>query len=170
MNEKLVAKTLVLYLLKLYLLFKLLSLACLVFKFVVLCCSGGCQLSFPVSTVTHSGCWMEITSRNKSWKDGDQCLSPVRGCDRLGEEGLSKMKLPRWLPWGVRSSTPPGGNALICAVDVAMSAESVWCRCRATKAPVASETQLIMCCSKVIYNGPLVLSWFSTPQAVCVSR
>ena len=65
MNEKLVAKTLVLYLLKLYLLFKLLSLACLVFKFIVLCCSRGCRLSCPVSTVAYSGCWVEITSRNR---------------------------------------------------------------------------------------------------------
>ena len=65
MNEKLVAKTLVLYLLKLYLLFKLLLLACLVFKFVVLCCSGGHRLSCPVSTVAYSGCWMKITSRNR---------------------------------------------------------------------------------------------------------
>ena len=65
MNEELIAKTRVLYLLKLYLLFKLLSLACLVFRFIVLCCFGGCQLSRPVSTVTYSVCWMEITSRNR---------------------------------------------------------------------------------------------------------
>ena len=64
-NEELVVKTLVLYLLKLYLLFKLLSLACLVFKSVVLCCSGGHRLSCPVLTVAYSVCWMEITSRNR---------------------------------------------------------------------------------------------------------
>ena len=51
-NEEFIAKTLVLYLLKLYLLFKLLPLACLVFEFTVLCCSGRCQLSRLVLTVT----------------------------------------------------------------------------------------------------------------------
>ena len=50
------------------------------------------------------------------------------------------MKLPRWIPWGDQLSTLLGGNALICAVDVAMSAESVQHSCRATKAPVANET------------------------------
>ena len=53
---------------------------------------------------------------------------------------VKKMKLPRQIPWGVKLSTLPGGNALICAVDVAMSAESVQCHCRATKTPVANET------------------------------
>ena len=52
----------------------------------------------------------------------------------------------------------PGGSALICAVDVAMSAESVQHHCRAAKALVANETQLIVCGSKVIYDGPLILS------------
>ena len=82
---------------------------------------------------------------------------PIRGCGHLGEEGLLKMKLPRQLPWGVKSSTPPGGNALIYAVDMAMSAECIRRHCRATKALVANKTQLIMCCSKVIYDGPLIL-------------
>ena len=53
---------------------------------------------------------------------------------------LSKMKLSRWTPWKVKLSTLSGGNALICAVDVAMSAESVRRCCRATKALVANET------------------------------
>ena len=82
---------------------------------------------------------------------------PVQGCGRLGEEGLLKIKLLRWLPWGVKSSTPPGGNTLIYAVDVAMSAECILRHCRATKALVTNKTQLIMCCSKVIYDGPLIL-------------
>ena len=140
MNEELVVKTHVLYLLKLYLLFKLLSLACLVFKFIVLCCFGGCQLSCPVSTVMYSVCWMEITSRNRVEGMAVNILSPVQDCDRFGEEGLSKMKLPRQTPWSVKLSAPPGGNVLICAVNVAMSAESVQRHCRATKAPVANET------------------------------
>ena len=67
------------------------------------------------------------------------------------------MKSPQWTLGGVKLSTLPGGNALIGAVYVAMSAESVHCHRRAAKAPVANETQLIMCCSKVIHNGPLVL-------------
>ena len=51
----------------------------------------------------------------------------------------------------------PWGNALIYAVDTAMSAECIRHHCRATKAPVTNKTQLIMCCSKVIYDGPLIL-------------
>ena len=85
------------------------------------------------------------------------------------EKGLSKMKLPRWTPWSVRVSTPSGGNALISAVNVAMSAESVRHHCRATIASLTNETQLIVCGSKVVHNGPLILSQFPTPQAVCES-
>ena len=55
-------------------------------------------------------------------------------------KGSVKTKLPRWTPWGDQLSTLLGGNALICAVDVAMSAESVQHSCRATKALVANET------------------------------
>ena len=87
-----------------------------------------------INTFSHSRLW-------PSWRGG-----PVK-----------KMKLPRQLPSGVKSSTPPGGNALIYAVDVAMSVECIQCCCRATKAPVANKTQLIMCCPKVVYNGPLIL-------------
>ena len=130
MNEKLVVKTLILYLLKLYLLFKLLSLACLVFKFIVLCCCGGHRLGCPVSTVAYSGCWMEITSRNRVERMVINTFFPFEVVAILGKRACQKkkqkkMKLPRWLPWGVGLSTPPGGNALICAVNVAMSAESV---------------------------------------------
>ena len=50
------------------------------------------------------------------------------------------MKLPRQTPWSVKLSAPPGGNALICAVNVAMSAESVQHCCRATKVLVTNET------------------------------
>ena len=53
---------------------------------------------------------------------------------------LSKMQLSRRTPWKVKLSTFPGGNTQICAVDVAMSAESVQHHCRATKAPVTNET------------------------------
>ena len=35
------------------------------------------------------------------------------------------MKLPEQTPWGDQLSTLLGGNTLICAVDVAMPAESV---------------------------------------------
>ena len=65
---------------------------------------------------------------------------PLKIATILGNEGLSKKKLLRWIPWGVKLSTLPGGNALICAVNVAMSVESVQCHCGATKAPVANET------------------------------
>ena len=54
--------------------------------------------------------------------------------------GPVKTKLPRWIPWGDQLSTVLGGNALICAVDVAMSVESVQRSCRATKAPVTNDT------------------------------
>ena len=54
--------------------------------------------------------------------------------------GPVKTKLPRQIPWGDQLSTLLGGNALICAVDVAMSVESVRHSCRATKALVANET------------------------------
>ena len=40
-------------------------------------------------------------------------------------KGSVKMKLPRWTPWGDQLSTLLGGNTLICAVNAAMSAESV---------------------------------------------
>ena len=53
--------------------------------------------------------------------------------------------------------SPWGGNTLIYAVDMAMSAECIQHHGRATKATVTNKTQLIMCCSKVIYDGPLVL-------------
>ena len=58
----------------------------------------------------------------------------------LGKGGPIQMKLPKQTPWGDQLSTLLGGNALICAVDVAMPAESVQCSCRATKALVANET------------------------------
>ena len=50
------------------------------------------------------------------------------------------MKLPRWTPSGDKLRTLLGGNALICAGDAAMSAESVCHSCRTTKALVAYET------------------------------
>ena len=50
------------------------------------------------------------------------------------------MKLPRWTPWGDKLRTLLGGNALICAGDVAMLVESVHHSCRTTKALVAYET------------------------------
>ena len=39
--------------------------------------------------------------------------------------GHVQMKLPKQTPWGDQLSALLGGNALICAVDVAMPAESV---------------------------------------------
>ena len=66
-------------------------------------------------------------------------------------------RLPWQIPGGVRLSTLPGGSALIGTVDVAMLAESVCHHCRAAKASVANESQLIMCCSEVIHDSPLIL-------------
>ena len=86
MNEKLIAKTLVLYLLKLYLLFKLLLLAYLVFKFVVLCCSRG----HPVSTVAYSGCWVEITSRNRVERMVINASLPFEVVTVLGKKACQK--------------------------------------------------------------------------------
>ena len=54
-------------------------------------------------------------------RDGSQHLSPTQDCDPVKK----KTKLSRQTPWKVKLSILPGGNALICAVDVAMSAESV---------------------------------------------
>ena len=49
------------------------------------------------------------------------------------------MKLPRQTPLGDKLRTLLGGNALICAGDVAMLEESVCHSCRTTKALVAYE-------------------------------
>ena len=121
-----VATTFVLYLLKLYFVQTLIigSIG-LVFKFVVLCCSGGYQLSHPVSTVAYSGCWMKMTSRSRVEKMAINAFSHSRLWPSWRRGPVKKMKLPRQLPWGVKSSTPPGGNALIYAVDMAMSAECI---------------------------------------------
>ena len=54
-------------------------------------------------------------------------------------------------------STPSGGNALIKTIDTSMSAESVQHHCRAAIALVTNETQLIVCGSKVVHDGPLIL-------------
>ena len=43
----------------------------------------------------------------------------------LGKGGLLQQKSPRQTPWGDKLRTLLGGNTLICAGDVATSAESV---------------------------------------------
>ena len=63
----------------------------------------------------------------------------------------------RQTPGHARLSALPGGSTLVGTVDVAMPVESVHCSCRAVKASVTNESQFIMCCSKVIHNGPLIL-------------
>ena len=90
MNEELIVKTHVLYLLKLYLLFKLLLLACLVLKFIVLCCFGGSRLSCPVSTVVYSVCWMEITSRNSVEGMAVNSFLPFKIVTILGKRACQK--------------------------------------------------------------------------------
>ena len=50
-----------------------------------------------------------------------------------------------------------------------MSAESVRSHGGTTKALVAYEAQLVMYCSQVVDDVPLVLSIFSAPKAVCVT-
>ena len=57
--------------------------------------------------------------------DGGKCFLPFKIVTILGKRASQKTKLPRWTSWSVKLSTLPGGNALICAVDVAMSVESV---------------------------------------------
>ena len=84
----------------------------------------------------------------------------------LSMEASQETRLPWQTPGGIRLSTLPGGRALISTVDVAMPVESVCCHCRAAKASVANESYLIMCCSEVIHDGPLILLQFPTPQAV----
>ena len=134
MNEKPVVTTFVLYLLKpLFVQILIIGSIGLVFKFVVLCCSGGHQLSCPVSTVAYRGCWMKMTSRSRGEKMAINAFPHSRFWPSWRRGSVKKMKLPRWLPWGVKSSTPPGGNALIYAVDTAMSAECIRCHCSATQ-------------------------------------
>ena len=83
---------------------------------------------------------MKITSRNRVEGMAVKAFLPFKVVSILGKRACQKMKWPRQIPWGVELSAPPGGNALICAVNVAMSAESVHHHCRATKAPVPNET------------------------------
>ena len=83
-------KTLVLYLSKLYLLFKLLSFACLVFEFIVLCCSGGHRLSCPVSTVAYHVCWMEIASRSGAEGMAVDAFLPFKIVTVLGKRACQK--------------------------------------------------------------------------------
>ena len=75
----------------------------------------------------------------------------------MSMKASQKTGLSQQTPGGVRVSALPGGSTLVGTVDVAMPAESVHCHCRAAKASVANESQFIMCCSKVIHKGPLIL-------------
>ena len=64
---------------------------------------------------------------------------PSKTVTTLGKRAC-QMKLPRQIPWGDKLSTLPGGSTLICAVNAAMSMESVRRSRRATVAPVTNET------------------------------
>ena len=99
--------------------FKLLSLACLVFGFIVLCWH---QLSRLMSTVIQSVCLMKLASGNRVGGMAVNAFLPSKIVTVLGK-GPIKTKLPRWTPWGDQLSTLLGGNALICAVGATMSAE-----------------------------------------------
>ena len=50
-----------------------------------------------------------------------------------------------------------------------MSAEGVRHHPGTTETLVAYEAQFVMYCSQVVDNGPLILSVFSAPRAVCVT-
>ena len=64
-----------------------------------------------------------MTSRSRVEKMAINAFSRLRLWPSWRRGPVKKTELPRKLPWGVKSSTPPGGNALIYAVDVAMSVE-----------------------------------------------
>ena len=82
---------------------------------------------------------MKLASRNRVGGMAVNAFPPSKIVTFLGKGGSVTMKLPRQTPWGDKLRTLLGGNALICAGDVAMSAESVHHSCRTTKAPVAYE-------------------------------
>ena len=82
---------------------------------------------------------MKLASKNRVGGMAVNAFLPSKIVTVLGK-GSVKTKLPRQTPWGDHLSTLLGGNTLICAVDAAMSAESVQRGCRATKALVANET------------------------------
>ena len=87
----------------------------------------------------------------------------------LGKGGLLKCNCLGRLQVGGKLSALPGCNALIYTGEAAMSAESVQHCCGAIEALVAYEAQLVVHCSQVIDDGPLILSVFSTAWAVRVT-
>ena len=136
---------------------KLLSLGGFMFEFIVLFHSEGHQFSRPVSTGACSVCWKEMTSMIRVEGMAVNAFLPFKFVAVLRIKASQETRLPWQTPGGVRLSTLPGGGALIGTVDAAMLVESVCHHCRAAKASVANESKLIMHCSKVIHNGPLVL-------------
>ena len=67
---------------------------------------------------------MKLASKNRVGGMAVNAFLPSKIVTFLGR-GSVKTKLPRQTPWGDKLSALLGGNALICAGDVAMSAESV---------------------------------------------
>ena len=63
----------------------------------------------------------------------------------------------------------PSDNALIFAGVASMLVEGVQCHHGTTETLVTYEAQLIMYCSQVVDDGPLILSIFATPQAVSIT-
>ena len=127
------------------------------FEFIVLFRSEGCQFSRPASTGACDNCWKEMTSRIVVEETAANAFLPFKFVAVLSTKTSQNTGLSRRTPGGARLSDLPGGSALVSTVNAAMLVESVHHHCRAAKASVTNESQFIMCCSKVIHDGPLIL-------------
>ena len=68
---------------------------------------------------------MKLASKNRVGGMAVNAFPPSKIVTFLGKGGSVTMKLPRQTPWGDKLRTLLGGNALICAGDVAMRVSAI---------------------------------------------